>query len=209
MGSKVAQAVAARRPAGLAGVLLVAPAPTAPVGSLEQLQQLTMHAFDDEQSVQQSIDHMLTHQSLRAELRKQIVDDSLRAGSDARLVWPRYVLAQDVSEGLSNVTIPVLVLAGDHDRVEPPAVLAEHLLPLIPHTTMTVLEDTGHLSPLELPGQVARQITALSRTAPGSPQVRILPGTHCQPDQVIRKTGAAPTPDRGGRLHSAEPSGAD
>jgi len=58
--------------------------------------------------------------------------------------------------GLSNVTVPVLVLAGDHDRVEPPAVLAEHLLPLIP----TVLEDTGHLSPLEVPGQVARQITA-------------------------------------------------
>jgi hypothetical protein len=25
---------------------------------------------------------------------------------------------------------------------------------------MTVLEDTGHLSPLEVPGQVARQITA-------------------------------------------------
>ena len=123
-------------------------------------QQLTMHAYDDEQSVQQSIDHMLTHQSLRAELRKQIVDDSLRAGSDARLAWPRYGLAQDVSEGLSNVTIPVLVLAGDHDRVEPPAVLAEHLLPLIPHTTMTVLEDTGHLSPPEVPGQVTRQITA-------------------------------------------------
>jgi pimeloyl-ACP methyl ester carboxylesterase len=160
MGGKVAQALAARRPAGLAGVVLVAPAPAAPVGSLEQLQQLTIHAYDDEQSVQQSIDHMLTHQSLRAELRKQIVDDSLRAGSDARLAWPRYGLAQDVSEGLSNVTIPVLVLAGDHDRVEPPAVLAEHLLPLIPHTTMTVLEDTGHLSPLEVPGQVARQITA-------------------------------------------------
>jgi pimeloyl-ACP methyl ester carboxylesterase len=157
---KVAQALAARKPAGLAGVVLVAPAPAALVGSLEQLQQLTMHAYDDEQSVQQSIDHMLTHQSLRAELRKQIVDDSLRAGSDARLAWPRYGLAQDVSEGLSNVTIPVLVLAGDHDRVEPPAVLAEHLLPLIPHTAMTVLEDTGHLSPLEVPGQVARQITA-------------------------------------------------
>jgi pimeloyl-ACP methyl ester carboxylesterase len=90
MGGKVAQALAARRPAGLAGVVLVAPAPAAPVGSLEQRQQLTMHAYDDEQSVQQSIDHMLTHQSLRAELRKQIVDDSLRAGSDARLAWPRY-----------------------------------------------------------------------------------------------------------------------
>ena len=62
MGGKVAQALAARRPAGLAGVVLVAPAPAAPVGSTEQLQELTMHAYDDEQTVQQSIDQMLTYQ---------------------------------------------------------------------------------------------------------------------------------------------------
>lgn len=159
-GGKVAQALAARKPAGLAGVVLVAPAPAAPVGSLEQLQQLTMQAYDDEQSVQQSIDQMITHQSLSAELRKQVVDDSLRAEVEARLAWPRYGMAQDVSEGLSNVDIPVVILAGDHDRVNPPAALAEHLLPLIPQATMTVLEDTGHLSPLEVPGQVARHITA-------------------------------------------------
>jgi pimeloyl-ACP methyl ester carboxylesterase len=55
MGGKVAQALVARRPAGLAGVVLVAPAPAAPAGSLEQLQQLTMHAYDDEQSVHLSI----------------------------------------------------------------------------------------------------------------------------------------------------------
>jgi pimeloyl-ACP methyl ester carboxylesterase len=64
MGDKVAQALAARRPAGLAGVVLVAPAPAAPVGSTEQLRQLTTHAYDDEQTVQQSIDQMLTYQTL-------------------------------------------------------------------------------------------------------------------------------------------------
>ena len=52
MGGKVAQALAARRPTGLAGVVLVAPAPATPVGSTEELQQLTMHAYDDEQTVQ-------------------------------------------------------------------------------------------------------------------------------------------------------------
>ena len=162
MGGKVAQALAARRPAGLAGVVLVAPAPAAPFGSTEQLQQLTMHAYDDEQTVQQSIDQMLTHQRLPAEVRKQIVDDSLRAGDEARLAWPKYGLVQDVSAGLSDVDIPVLVLAGNHDKVEPPAVLADHLLPLMAHASMTVLEDTGHLSPLEVPDQVARHITTFT-----------------------------------------------
>lgn len=159
MGGKVAQALAARRPTGLAGVVLVAPAPATPVGSTEELQQLTMHAYDDEQTVQQSIDRMLTYQPLAAELRKKIVEDSLRAGEEARLAWPKYGLVQDVSAGLSDVDIPILMLAGNQDRVEPLAVLADNLLPLMSHASVTVLEDTGHLSPLEVPDQVASHIT--------------------------------------------------
>ena len=100
MGGKVAQALAARRPAGLAGLVLVAPAPARPIGSTEVLQQLTMHAYDDEHAVQQGIDQMLTYQPLTSELRHQIVEDSLRAGDEARLAGPNYGLAQDVSAGL-------------------------------------------------------------------------------------------------------------
>jgi pimeloyl-ACP methyl ester carboxylesterase len=103
---------------------------------------------------------MLTYQPLAAELRQQIVEDSLRAGEEARLEWPKYGLAQDVSAGLFDVA--VLVLAGNHDKVEPPAVLAEHLLPLMSHASMTVLQDTGHLSPLEVPDQVASHITTFT-----------------------------------------------
>ena len=99
---------------------------------------------------------------MAAELRQQIVEDSLRAGDEARLEWPKYGLAQGVSAGLFDVDIPVLVLAGNHDKVEPPAVLAEHLLPLMSHASMTVLQDTGHLSPLEVPDQVASHITTFT-----------------------------------------------
>ncbi|WP_089107553.1 alpha/beta fold hydrolase [Streptomyces hyaluromycini] len=38
--------------------------------------------------------------------------------------------------------------------------LADHLLPLIPTATLTVLKDTGHLSPLKVPDQVAAHINA-------------------------------------------------
>jgi uncharacterized protein (TIGR03086 family) len=162
MGGKVAQALAARRPAGLAGVVLVAPAPAKPLGFTEQLRELTMHAYDDEQTVRHGIDQMLTHRPLSAELRNQIVEDSLRAGVEARLAWPKYGLAQDVSAGLSDVDVPILVLAGEHDKVDPAGALADHLLPLIPRASMTVLEDTGHLSPLEVPDRVASHITTFT-----------------------------------------------
>jgi pimeloyl-ACP methyl ester carboxylesterase len=163
MGGKVAQALAARRPDGLSGLVLVAPAPAKPVGSTDQLRELTMHAYDDEQTVRDSIDQMLTYRSLDADLRTQIVEDSLSAGEEARLSWPKYGLGQDVSAGLSDVEVPILVLAGQHDKVEPPDVLAEHLLPLIPHAEMTLIDDTGHLSPLEAADQVARHIATFVR----------------------------------------------
>ncbi len=40
--------------------------------------------------------------------------------------------------------------------------LADHLLPLMSHASMTVLQDTGHLSPLEVPDQVASHITTFT-----------------------------------------------
>jgi pimeloyl-ACP methyl ester carboxylesterase len=159
MGGKVAQMVAAGQPRGLAGLILVAPAPAAPAGMTAQLQELTSHAYDNQQTVEQSIDSMLTHRALPAELRRQIVEDSLSAGHDARLSWPTTGLAQDVSAGVSAIAGPVLILAGEYDKVEPPELLRAHLSPLIPHATMTVLEGTGHLSPLEVPDQVAGAIT--------------------------------------------------
>jgi pimeloyl-ACP methyl ester carboxylesterase len=148
MGGKVAQLLAARKPAGLRGVVLVAPAPPTPVGVSEQVQETVSHAYDNEDG------------GLTPELRRQVVEDSLRGGDEARLEWPRQGLVQDVSAGVSAIEVPVLVLAGSHDKVDPPTVLADHLLPLIPTATLTVLKDTGHLSPLEVPGQVAAHIGA-------------------------------------------------
>ncbi|MGG2464101.1 alpha/beta fold hydrolase [Streptomyces sp. RGM 3693] len=54
------------------------------------------------------------------------------------------------------------VLAGSDDKVDPPQVLREHLLPLIPTATLTELADTGHLSPLEVPDQIASHISTFT-----------------------------------------------
>ncbi|WP_424887145.1 alpha/beta fold hydrolase [Streptomyces sp. XH2] len=160
MGGKVAQMLAARKPGGLAGVVLVAPAPPAPIGVTEQVQETVSHAYDNEEAVLRSIDLMLTHDGLTPELRRQVVEDSLRGDDRARLAWPREGLVQDVSAGVGAIEVPVLVLAGSHDKVDPPTVLADHLLPLIPTASLAVLKDTGHLSPLEVPDQVAAHISA-------------------------------------------------
>jgi pimeloyl-ACP methyl ester carboxylesterase len=157
MGGKAAQLAAARRPAGLAGLVLIAPAP--PRSAIDaQAAEALSHAYDSRATVSDALQHVLTYQALPDGLREQVLTDSLAAGGEARLAWPRHGIRQDITAAASAIEVPVQVLVGEHDRVEPPATLEANLLPVIPGARMTIMEGTGHLSPLEAPGQVASQL---------------------------------------------------
>jgi pimeloyl-ACP methyl ester carboxylesterase len=158
MGGKVAQLVAARRPAELRGLVLVAPAPPVPAALTSAQQDVLAHAYDDADAVDRSIDHVLTKAGLDQRLRTQVVADSLSADDDARRVWPYEGIVSDISGAVASIEVPVRVLAGGDDGVEPPELLADQLLPYVPGATMQVIAGTGHLSPLEVPGEIASQI---------------------------------------------------
>ncbi|MBP8532382.1 alpha/beta fold hydrolase [Streptomyces sp. MK37H] len=170
MGGKVAQVLASRRSAGLKGVVLVAPAPPAPVGVTREFQEALAHAYDNDETIDRSIDLVLTSGELSAEARRQVHEDSSRAGEAARMAWPREALVEDFADRVGAIDVPVLVLAGSDDKVDPPHVLRDHLLPLIPTATLTELGGTGHLSPLEVPDQIASHISAfVARLQRGGP----------------------------------------
>ncbi|MFF9020355.1 alpha/beta fold hydrolase [Streptomyces eurythermus] len=155
MGGKVAQLVAARRPAGLAGVFLVAPAPPRPPAAVtEAYRQALSHAYDSPESVGHAVDQVLTAGPLPEPAREAVVRDSLAASAGARTEWPLRGIAQDITEAARRIEVPVAVLAGGQDRVEPPAVLRACLLPCVPHATLTTVPG-GHLLPLEAPEAVA------------------------------------------------------
>ena len=157
MGGKAAMLAASRRPDGLAGLALIAPAPPRPAVDARAADALS-HAYDSRVTVSDALQHVLTHRALPADLREQVITDSLAAGDDARLAWPRHGITEDITAAASAIDVPVQVLAGEHDRVEPPAVLEANLVSVVPGARMTVIEGTGHLSPLEAPGQVADQL---------------------------------------------------
>lgn len=163
MGGKVAQLAASRRPEGLAGLVLIAPAPPRPVVNAQAAKALS-HAYDSRATVSDALQHVLTHRPLPADLREQVITDSLAAGDDARLAWPLHGITQDITAAASGIEVPVQVLAGQHDQVEPPASLEANLLPVIPGARMTVIEGTGHLSPLEVPGQIANLLDQFAAT---------------------------------------------
>ncbi|MET9171518.1 alpha/beta fold hydrolase [Streptomyces sp. SCPE 10] len=159
MGGKVSQLLAARRPAGLAGLLLVAPGPPRPPATVtEEYRQGLSHAYDSPETVRHALDHVLTAAPLTEPARTTAIRDSLCAAPGARREWPLQGIAQDITAAARRIDVPVAVLVGEHDVVEPPQVLREHLLPHIPHASLTTVPGTGHLLPVEAPTAVAKAV---------------------------------------------------
>ncbi|MFM0257241.1 alpha/beta fold hydrolase [Paraburkholderia sediminicola] len=158
MGGKIAQLFASRRPRGLAGLVLVAPAPPVPLHLPDEAFAAMRGAYLSRESVEMSIDLMLSSKPLSAAHREQIIADSLRGAPQARDAWPEYTSREDITKEVARITVPTIVIAGELDRVDSLDVHQTELLPRIPHAKLHVLPSTGHLSPLESPQEVAKTI---------------------------------------------------
>jgi pimeloyl-ACP methyl ester carboxylesterase len=70
----------------------------------------------------------------------------------------------DLTAALARLTVPTVVIAGDQDLLTPPA-HSERIVAALPDPAdLIVLEQTGHMSPLERPDEVADAITALTES---------------------------------------------
>jgi pimeloyl-ACP methyl ester carboxylesterase len=167
MGGKVAQLMASRQPAGLQGLVLVAPSPPSPLVMPAQARAMLAGAYASRETVEAAIDTVLTAKPLSAEDREQVIEDSLRGAPPAKVAWPRYTSLEDIAAQVGDIHVPTLVIAGALDRVDPPIRLQAELLPRIPQAAMRVLPDTGHLSMLESPDAVAGLIAEFCDTLPG------------------------------------------
>ncbi|MER6142493.1 alpha/beta hydrolase [Streptomyces sparsogenes] len=166
MGGKVAQLVAAMRPVGLRGIVLVGSAPAKPAAQITpEYQEVLSHAYDSDESVAGARDHVLTASELPASVKARIVTDS-RAGADAaRTEWPLRGIAEDITAHTRMVSVPALVVAGEKDQVEPVDVLRDNLVPYLSQADFMVIPNTGHLIPLEAPGDLVTAIAAFAPTA--------------------------------------------
>ncbi|MGY3452058.1 alpha/beta fold hydrolase [Bradyrhizobium sp. USDA 4353] len=158
MGGKVAQLMASRRPAGLAGLVLVAPSPPSPMALPVAAREMMIGAYDSRATIEATLDHVLTAKPLAGELREQVIEDSLKGAPAAKLAWPRATSQEDITEQVGKIEVPMIVVAGDMDKVDPPDVLRAELLSRVPGATLQVLAGTGHLSMLESPLEVAALI---------------------------------------------------
>jgi pimeloyl-ACP methyl ester carboxylesterase len=157
MGGKVAQLVASARPAGLTRLVLVGPGPAKPAAVVTpEYQKALAHAYATAETVAAARDTVLTAAPLNDDLKAQIVADSLAGAPAARCEWPLHGIAQDITAEARDIEVPILVVAGEHDRVEPIEVLRENLMPYLKRAELHVISGSGHLMPLEAPAELAR-----------------------------------------------------
>ncbi len=183
MGGKAAQLLAARRPAGLEGVVLVAPSPPSPMAVPAEQRAAMVAAYASREGVEQVLDHVLSARPLSAEQRERVIADSLRGAPQAKAAWPEAGMLEDITAEVGAIAVPVCVVAGECDRVERVEVLERELLPRIPGARMTVLPQVGHLLPLEAAPELAAEIAGFvdALVAPPEP---VAPTVALTPEQV-------------------------
>lgn len=158
MGGKIAQCLAGQRPGWLKGLVLVASSPALPMTVPACQRRAMQSAYASRTSVEETMDTVLTASPLGGVARDRVVEDSLSGHPDAQAAWPAYAMLEDISDLTRQINVPTLLLTGERDRVDPPAILAERLVPLLPDPEVHELPAVGHLLPLEAPTEVAWHI---------------------------------------------------
>jgi pimeloyl-ACP methyl ester carboxylesterase len=159
MGAKVAQLLATSLPAYLVrGLVLASPAPPTPLVLPPEAREQQMHAYDNADSAEFVAKNVLTESFRSRDLPDFVIDDMLRGNRWAREAWPAYAMAEDVSEAVGRIAVPVLVLAAEKDVVEPLERVRVEVCDRIPGARMEVVSGSGHLSPLDAPEGIAQHI---------------------------------------------------
>ncbi|KJS37124.1 MAG: alpha/beta hydrolase [Rhodospirillaceae bacterium BRH_c57] len=79
---------------------------------------------------------------------------ALRVGAEAFCAQQRAIMERpDGRDDLARITVPTLVLCGREDKLTPPKVHAE-MADRLSNGALVVLDDCGHMSPLEQPAAV-------------------------------------------------------
>jgi len=162
MGGKVAQLIASGHPAGLVGLVLVAPSATHGGQVPDERREQMLHAYDTAESVAFARDKILTKRPLSDSLKAQVVEDSLKGSQAAKVAWPNVAIPEDISKEAASISVPTLVIAGEFDKVDPPGVLEKEVVGIIPNAQFEIVHGVGHLSPLEAPEELSTLIKSFA-----------------------------------------------
>lgn len=92
-----------------------------------------------------------------------IIDMAKEVGRDAFIRQQKAIIHRiDSRNTLKRVDVPACVIVGDHDKLTPPE-RAREMASLLPAAELHILENCGHLSPLECPDDITEIVANFMR----------------------------------------------
>jgi len=158
MGAKIALALAAPRPAGLVGLVLLAPSPPTP----EPLDEMARRQLIDGWGIRESASRALDRASARdlpGDVRERLIADMLRSARPAWTAWLDGGSREAISGAVSAIAVPVTILLGDRDQIIPADIVRRDVAGRLERATFSTIAGAGHLLPVEAAAEVAAAIS--------------------------------------------------
>jgi len=162
MGGKIAQYVAAERPANLARLILVAPG-TARAARVSERHRATAFAAMGSRERIAAFQRAAMVRELAPAVAERILEDALIAQPEHWTGWYDAGRAAAFPERLAAIDVPTLAIAGDADPVTSVAALHRDVARQIAGALVVVLRRCGHNVPVECPAEVAEAIEVFHR----------------------------------------------
>ncbi len=162
MGGKIALALAARRPAGLRALVLVAPSPPTPEPMEEEEREQLLQTHGQRQAALDTI-RKITFRPLPQPQLERSISDTLRSSPAGWRAWLEHGSLEDISDRMAQIDVPVSIIAGEHDPVISRALIEQEVVPYLSGTAprVDILPKLGHLVPLEAPQVLASKLAVM------------------------------------------------
>lgn len=157
MGGKLAQFIAAERPANLERLILVAPGTAKATRFPEKHRALTLEAYGSRERIERFQRAAMAREPAAASMMR-IVDDALVAQYEHWIGWYDRGRGIAFPERLAEITVPALVLAGAKDPLALPDRIKRDCASQIAGALFVLLRDAGHNLPVESPDDVTSAI---------------------------------------------------
>ena len=154
MGGKVAMALAARCPAGLQSLMLLAPSPPTAEHIDPEQRMILLNAWGTKPALAKIVDDVVVR-SLSANIRATLVEDMLGVSRKAWRGWLLTGSREDITTSMARINVPVFVMSGDSDTAIPTAVIKTELIPRLADVVLAVIVGAGHLLPVEATAETA------------------------------------------------------
>ena len=174
MGGKIALALAARRPARLAGLVLLSPSPPTAEPMTDAERSAALEGWGDPAYVSASIERT-TAMPIGSDARATEMAGMLQTSAPAWRSWFEEGSLEDISNAMANIEVPAMILCGTADRTIPIAVLRSEVAARLVDAEIIEIPGAGHLLPVEAADMVAEAISRLSNFRAGQSTTALPP----------------------------------